>query len=320
MADFHPWPSIEAFKSVVHNSKTRGVVTYRGKVKLHGTNAGITFDNGDVVAQSRSRIISPESDNMGFAAWAANSSLSPRIASAHTVFGEWCGPGVQRGVAISQIGRRVFAVFAVLIDGVYITDPESLEELCPRHEDTFVLPWMTEPFDINFKHIGRDIVDRMNADVAIVEKSDPWVKSLFDIDGTGEEIVYYPTLPHGIGQLLSADCSSSEYLGRRVFKAKGEAHRVNGHKEAVSVNTAQLEGVPEFVEFSVTEARLQQALAEIGGDPDITKTGDFLKWVQQDIVKECSDELAQFSLQKKALGACGSAAVQWFKHQCQGVA
>lgn len=132
--DFHKWPSIEAFRSVAHNSASRFVVPYRGKIKLHGTNAAIQFDGDVVAAQSRSRLITPDDDNLGFA---------------------------------------------------------------------------------------------------------------------------------------------------------------------------------------VTEARLRQALFEVCSNlPVMQKTGDFLKWVQSDIQKECAEELAAFEDQKKILGLCGARAVQWFKVQC----
>ncbi|MCH7880863.1 MAG: hypothetical protein IIB69_04640, partial [Proteobacteria bacterium] len=65
-----------------------------GKIKLHGTNAGIVIKNsGDVFAQSRSSIIGTGNDNAGFAAWVESTTdvwtdiqVIPQI----TIFGEWC--------------------------------------------------------------------------------------------------------------------------------------------------------------------------------------------------------------------------------------
>ena len=34
-----------------------------------------------------------------------------------TIFGEWCGSNIQKGVAVSQIGRKVLAVFAIQYGG-----------------------------------------------------------------------------------------------------------------------------------------------------------------------------------------------------------
>lgn len=48
------------------------VVTYRAKIKLHGTNAGIQITpEGEVAAQKRSQIINSQNDNAGFATWVA---------------------------------------------------------------------------------------------------------------------------------------------------------------------------------------------------------------------------------------------------------
>jgi hypothetical protein len=61
------WAEIENFHATrrtltkyTHMLMGNNVVTYKGKVKLHGTNGGVQcFKNGDVVAQSRSAILTP---------------------------------------------------------------------------------------------------------------------------------------------------------------------------------------------------------------------------------------------------------------------
>ena len=78
--------------------------------KIDGTNAaiGITSE-GDVYAQSRTRIITPESDNFGFAGWVEKNRdellvvLGPGL---H--FGEWWGLGIQRGYGLTE---RRFSLF-----------------------------------------------------------------------------------------------------------------------------------------------------------------------------------------------------------------
>lgn len=317
--EFVKWPSIEVFKFVVHNSASQGTVNYRGKVKLHGTNAAFTFTPTGPVAQSRTQLITPEQDNAGFAAWVAGAGFTGP--EGVTVFGEWCGPDVQRGVAVSKLDRKIFAVFAVKVGDNFLTDPNDLRAYAPVHPDVFVLPWYGDEFEINFFSVPQSIVAHMNGQVAAVEAADPWAKEVFGVDGTGEGLVYYPTSDIGRGLTLSVLDDSPDYLGRRVFKAKGEAHRVNGHKEAVAISTALLEGVPEFVAFAVTVARLKQALSEVcPGGAFIQKTGEFLKWVQGDIKKECAEEMAALEAEEgKILGPCGARAVQWFKMKCAEV-
>lgn len=314
--DFYKWPSIEAFRSVAHNSAHRFVVPYRGKIKLHGTNAAIQFCDGEVAAQSRFRILSLTEDNLGFAKWLASISF-PLSLEDYTLFGEWYGPGVQRGVGVSKIDRKVFAVFAVRLNGYYITEPTAIAHYVPDHPDIFVLPWYSKSIAINFSAVSEESLAIINAQVGEVEKCDSWVCETFGVSGTGEGLVYYPCTPEGTGLPLDIDDMSPEYLGRRVFKAKGEEHRVNGHKEAVSLKQAMIDGAPQFVGFAVTEARLRQALFEVCQDhPRMQLTGDFIKWVQFDIQKECSEELKAFENPGKVLGLCGARAVAWLKAQC----
>src|ERR1035437_7012068 len=77
--EFLGFPSIEKFHNVVKAVGVypvlaeTGIVKYRGKVKIHGTNASVRVANGEgyaeFAAQSRTRIITPTDDNSGFAKW-----------------------------------------------------------------------------------------------------------------------------------------------------------------------------------------------------------------------------------------------------------
>ena len=76
--------------------------------KIDGTNAaiGVLDAGGDevgVYAQSRTRIITPEDDNFGFAAWVSKNA----VALAETLglglhFGEWWGSGIQRNYGLKE--------------------------------------------------------------------------------------------------------------------------------------------------------------------------------------------------------------------------
>ena len=105
---FIKWTSIELLHNVKRELDARNQafqLTYRAKVKLHGTNAGVQITpSGEVVAQKRTEIITSEADNAGFAAWVEKniSYFSQLKGNSHlTIFGEWCGSGIQKGVAIS---------------------------------------------------------------------------------------------------------------------------------------------------------------------------------------------------------------------------
>ena len=72
--------------------------------KLDGTNACvIVSDDGlSIAAQSRSKLITPEDDNFGFAGWVQrNKEELLRLGPGHH-FGEWWGAGIQRKYGLSE--------------------------------------------------------------------------------------------------------------------------------------------------------------------------------------------------------------------------
>jgi hypothetical protein len=301
--NFVNFPDIEGFHNIVKFTKaypehaTRPIA-YRGKIKIHGSNAGIRLVGGEVGAQSRTQIVTPESDNAGFARWVKScesywKSLS--IGLDCTVYGEWCGPGIMKGTAINQIPKKAFVVFAIdlkiKVDGeeetVFMSDPVAIEKLLgDRPDDVYVLPWYGDAFTVDFKNEAnlRKTADMLNAVVEEIEPCDPWVKKVFGIEGTAEGIVYYP------------DTVSRDIVRNFMFKAKGDKHRVVKVKEAVQIDPEIAASVDGFVTMFVTEARLEQGLAAIGGSLEMKNVGAFLKWMNQDVLKESSAELEASNL------------------------
>ena len=82
--------------------------------KLDGTNAQVHItETGQVFAGSRSRWITPEADNFGFARWVkANEDALRTGLGIGTHFGEWWGSGVQRGYGLTN-GEKRFSLFNV---------------------------------------------------------------------------------------------------------------------------------------------------------------------------------------------------------------
>ena len=105
--------------------KPKPVVVFSITTKIHGTNAGVCYSEPDGIwCQSRENVITVEKDNMGFAwfieqnketvisiikelAKENNINLNTHIIS---VYGEWIGKGIQKNVAISELGKR-FVIF-----------------------------------------------------------------------------------------------------------------------------------------------------------------------------------------------------------------
>ena len=293
------WPEIELFHNVRQAlaaqpslAGDRTEVTYRAKVKLHGTNAAVqVLPGGEVEAQSRSAVLTPTSDNAGFARWVHGRATewSARCPEGTVVFGEWCGPGIQSGVALNQLPRKVFAVFAAasVVSDTWVVEPESLSALVRGLSDVHVLPWHGDALTIEWSSPAEalaPVTATINAAVEAVERCDPWAQATFGVSGVGEGLVYYPVSHAG-----------REAFVNLVFKAKGEQHRVVRARAAAQVAPEVARGAEQFAEMVLAEARLEQGARAVTPDGerdyDTRRIGAFLAWVQADVVKETAAEL-----------------------------
>ena len=82
--------------------------------KIDGTNAAIhVTPDGNVVAQSRNRLIYPDADNYGFAKWAEVNAADLAEALGEGIhYGEWWGNGIQRGYGLAN-GDKRFSLFNI---------------------------------------------------------------------------------------------------------------------------------------------------------------------------------------------------------------
>jgi len=79
--------------------------------KIDGTNAQvIVTEDGQVGAASRTRIITLEADNFGFAKWVAEHSDELLALGPGRHFGEWWGSGIQRNYGLKE---KRFSLFNV---------------------------------------------------------------------------------------------------------------------------------------------------------------------------------------------------------------
>lgn len=327
------WTEIESFhnirkfvKSYSENLNGNSTVRYKCKVKLHGTNAGVqVHTDGTIVAQSRTTILTDGADNAGFAKWVKENEVAWKaVAPGYIYFGEWIGPGVQKGVACSEIPKRAFALFAArpLVDyaasdykDVLVVEPEELAKLVGSVPDTHILPWHEDiQYYIDWSttaEILQDRVDYINARVMKVEVNDPWVEETFGVKGTGEGLVFYPT--------------STEHLGHTnftnlVFKAKGEKHKNIKSAAPAQVDASSAGNITQFVDMVLTDARLEQGAMAVQADLvvaqltfDMKLIGKFLAWVVSDVQKETQDELEASGLEWKQVSKpVGDKARAWY--------
>lgn len=318
--EFCKFISIENFHNVVKNFSPHEFesfeVTFVPKIKLHGTNAGYVVDliQEQVFPMKRSKFIDEKTDNFGFAKWAMRNrqeilknareiTISHPDLSHFTVWGEWCGKKIQKGVALSNLDENIFCPFEVVANR-HIWDPKEIEEFVPKLDNLFVIE--TEPFLLKYEFVSKSCIvdeeenvinlEQLNQKVAQVDSCDPWVKKHFDIEGPGEGLVLFPikakTHPKGSSEI--SELSYDQLRDRFLFKAKGEKHRNANHSVAVS-SVVEKVSREEFAEKFLTKSRFDQAL-ENTGEPSIESLGEFLKWIKNDILKESKDDLSESGL------------------------
>jgi len=102
--------------------------------KLDGTCACVAVtDEGDIFAQSRNKIITPNDDNAGFAKWVdANKEALKEQLGPGTHFGEWWGQGIGRNYGLKE---KRFSLF-----NTYRWHTESDDYRCIEAPLCFVVP------------------------------------------------------------------------------------------------------------------------------------------------------------------------------------
>lgn len=98
--------------------------------KIDGTNAQIYItEDGDLFTGSRTRWITPESDNFGFARWAQEHREELMLLGPGRHFGEWWGKGIQRGYGVPDKRLSLFNVTRWCLHG---TEPQIIPSADPR--------------------------------------------------------------------------------------------------------------------------------------------------------------------------------------------
>lgn len=341
MKKFTSFPDIKQFRNVIRNIKHQA--TYIGKdeneqplydpnqplpilkaigtVKLHGTNASVCFDaKHGFWAQSRSNVITPEKDNAGFAFFAHNNEaifmkMIHAVAHEHQIdlqnnticiYGEWAGQRIQKGIGIAELDK-FFAIFALKVRPHHEDEPSYwLDESQLKAPDQRIFninDFTTYEVEIDFQQPGA-AQNKMVAMMAEVEKECPVAKAL-GVSGTGEGIVF-----------------KTWYKGNRhLWKVKGEKHSNSKVKKLKKVDNAKIQLINETAQKVTPAWRLEQMYQKTfdtlnGGIPNKEGTGDFLRNVIQDVMKEDLDLIADAGLEPKQVnGAISKIARIWLFEQ-----
>jgi len=297
-----PFPDIAQFRNCIRivkeRAEHRGVplptINFIGSVKLHGTNASIVFpESGGHYEQSRTQVITSEKDNAGFSKWVKDNEekFSKSIGTDYAVYGEWCGQGIQKGVAISQIPKN-FIVFAVRnLDSTFHNPWYKVDAVKVIAEDLglpCIYDYPTWEISIDFNH-PENVQNRLIELTQAVEAECP-VGKAFGVSGIGEGIVWWP------------EYNEDFYTGDLQFKVKGEKHSESKVKTLAPIGVEKMDSIKKLVDSILTDHRLEKkldSLKELGLELDMKNTGAFLKIVGQDIHKEESDTIEVSGLSNK---------------------
>ena len=294
---------------VFDHTKPLPTLKYRGTVKLHGTNAGVVFDRGagEFWAQSRENIITPAKDNAGFATFAYGQKEKLAQLTEHIpgneliIFGEWCGGSIQKGVAIAQLTKR-FVIFGVQVDGKWLDDAmlSTIKEAADSGIHN-ILDYPSWEIDIDFNN-PEQVQNKLVELTLEIERECPVAKAM-GATGIGEGIVWKCTTPGWEDPKF-------------YFKVKGEKHQSSKTTTLAPVDIEKVNSIKAFAVAVATESRCRQAVEKLkaqGVKTDRTCLGLYVKWINDDIVKEDTDTAVASGIElQKAFGEINKVAKAWF--------
>lgn len=286
--------------STKHDIETETHNYFVNSILVHNSNASIVkYSDGRLEYQSRERVLSLEQDNANFMMSMSNLNWHKLLRRFNftdyiAVYGEWCGGNIQKGVAINDL-PKMFIIFGIKIDNVWIDLPKDFHSNQENIYNILQFPTYNVEIDFNNPEI---IQNKLIEDTLAVENECP-VGKYFGVSGIGEGIVY--------------KCTTQPDL---IFKSKGEKHSVSKVKTLNAVDVESIEEIKDFVDSVVTENRLEQGLGylnEMKIEIIPKNTGEFLRWIVTDVLKEETDTIItnQFHM-KKVKNSIVSKARVWF--------
>ena len=315
MKDVIKFNSIGQFRNFIKTMQYLGwrKINLIGTVKIHGTNSSVGLDLKDnsLFYQSRNRVLSLDDDNYDFAKYIEDNKteflkifneiknkINTEKYDSIIIYGELAGKGIQNKVAVSQIDR-FFAPFSII--GVNKDTVDELDVKLSINESIRFYP--VETFGIYNVQLDLDnvhLAQQEIKDLTISVENECPVGKYFGVSGTGEGIVF------------------TDETKQYSFKSKGEKHSVSKVKVIANVDIEKINKIKDFVDYSVTENRLNQGieyLKEMNKELDISSMGDFLRWLANDVLKEEQDVVSENGLDndlKAIMKSVSSKGRKWF--------
>ena len=282
---------------------------FKGRVKLHGTNAGVCYNNiGGFWAQSRENIITVEKDNAGFAFFANSkkdmlTALIAKVSIEHnidlntntiSIYGEWCGGNIQSTVGLTNLEKSFF-IFGVKISpfdetqAAYWVDHSNLRFNEDRIYNIDDYQTFEIEIDFNIPQLAQNLLNELALQV---EAECPVAKAFGFPNTIGEGLVW------------STDVNGVFYR----FKVKGDKHAGKSKVKTLKVvDDAKIMKCLELADKVTPIWRLSQMLDQTfdfmnGGLMSRAKLGEYIKAVMTDIIKEDTLLLTEYELEPKDIG------------------
>ncbi len=284
----------------IQEETTKPTLTFKGTVKLHGTNASVYYTpEGGIRAGKRNSGLSPEqlTGHMGFNQFVQVTKkdyFAGLLKNIHLqcmcndkeqiiIYGEWAGTGIQKGVGISLL-PKAFYIFDIAIyneeDDEYTW--ADIDKITIPTEDNIykITDFLRLEVEIDFNNPELSQNKLIEFTTKIEEKC-PVAKQL-GVSGIGEGIVW-----------------KTEWRGERyIFKVKGDKHSTSKVKKLASIDPELLKSINEFIDYACTVNRIEQGIKEVNAK-ERSDMPNLIKWIANDIIVEEDDVLQANSLEWK---------------------
>ncbi len=298
----------------IYEESKKPIINFTGTVKLHGTNAGICYYPGEMLAQKRGSLLGNDNVNAhmefnAFVQYTEKDNFQKLMSELHkqyctldeqiTLYGEWAGKGIQKSVGISTL-NKAFYIFDCKVYNFKTEESKwiNIEHIRPSIDNVYnIHQFETYKLDIDFNEPGM-FQNRLIEYTNKVEQSCPVTKQLKS-EGIGEGVVW------------TGYWNKQKY----IFKVKGEKHSTTKVKKLASIDPEVVKSMHDFVDFACTQNRIEQGIKEVDAK-EKKDMPSLLKWVANDIMTEESDTLKANNLEwKQVAGECNNRVRQVFFKQ-----
>ncbi len=280
-------PTPEQIELLQSYQPTMPIIQFIGSEKLHGENMAVCFSQGELWVQSRNHIRTLLGDQNGMAAFVESTKqqwvqLSLHLCDLHNISltthtivldMEWAGANIQKGNAAcsgTNKGTYLFDYFRVVNNATsevqYI--PTTINE--PLHTHNIYL----------MRHFGTYTI---TLDFNQPTECEATLKQMAEEVEANSPIAAYFNKPDNVGEGVYLIGYNEGHMYR--LKTKGEKHGGKPKEPRQPKSGAQLEQLQTIADKLTPVWRINQAITELNAT-ELKHTGEVIKWVFADIVKE----------------------------------